>query len=92
MNNIRRRFSDFDIFFEVHTWNIQILFRNYKGCIFPAFPEKGLLSYVKTKVTITKDTEYLMQRKHMLERFLSRLLNGGYFDMEKNEEIRKFLS
>ena len=71
---IRRRVSDFDILFEK-------LFRVHKGYILPAFPEKGLMSYVKTKVSLTKDRDFLQQRMYMLQRFLTILLNDPTFDM-----------
>ncbi len=55
MDNIQRRYSDFDLLFEVFILLTKALNRNYPGFIFPAFPQKGIVSFVKTKVTVVKD-------------------------------------
>lgn len=57
----------------------EILFRDYKGHILPAFPENGIMSYVKSKVALTKDDKYLKERISMVERFLTILLNEPTF-------------
>ena len=49
-DGIHRRFSDFDFLFEVDMSMNQELFKKFPGVIFPAFPDKGILGYVKTKV------------------------------------------
>lgn len=89
---LNRRFSDFDFLFEV-------LFKKYPGVIFPAFPEKGIMSYVKTKVkihniqvTITKDIEYLKSRIKVVQRFMNRILNDSRFQVQNCSQMSKFLA
>jgi hypothetical protein len=54
---------------------MQILEKRYPGYVFPAFPEKGIMSYVKTKVSVAKDEKLLKNRIKMIERFLNNVLN-----------------
>lgn len=51
------------------------MFNKYKGKILPGFPEKGIVSYMKTKVTMVKDKEYLTERILMVERFMTSIVN-----------------
>jgi hypothetical protein len=44
----------------------QLLEKRYPGYLFPAFPEKGILSYVKTKVIVAKDDKLLKTRMKMI--------------------------
>lgn len=53
----------------------QLLEKRYPGFLFPAFPEKGILSYVKTKVIVAKDEKLIKTRIKMIERFLNIVLN-----------------
>ena len=60
--------------------------------IFPAFPDKGIVSYVKTKVAITKDVEYMRTRMKVVERFMNWALNHPTFQYDQSQDMRKFLS
>ena len=68
-----------------------MLFRENKGKIFPAFPEKGIVSYVKSKIAMTKDDKFVKERIQMVERFLTKLYNSN-FDGNKNKSMMKFFS
>lgn len=58
----------------------------------PAFPENGILSYVKSKVSLTKDDKFLRERISMVERFLTCLLNDPTFNDENCSQMKAFLS
>jgi hypothetical protein len=58
--------------------------------LFPAFPEKGILSYVKTKVSVAKDEKLIKTRIKMIERFLNIVLNEEKFNPEKSSETKRF--
>lgn len=89
---IERRFSEFELMFDVSLPLTQILTKKEGGFIFPAFPANGIFAYMKSKVSISKDDEFVKRRTKLIARFFTIIINNPLFSPEKCSEMKIFLS
>ena len=71
---------------------IKILSKKEGGFIFPAFPANGLFAFMKSKVSLSKDEEFIQRRIKMISRFFNIIINNRLFDPDFCSEMKIFLS